>query len=341
MTTLYVDRRGVDLDLDGEAIVIRASEDRVGTAPLRLLERVVIRAAARVTVRLLARLADRGIGVLLLSGRSKKPGTLLPARMAGDPALRLAQYAALLDEPYRERVALLLVAGKIWRQIECLRTLAGPGEDLRAASIMRLEERLAALGTTAPNRASLRGIEGTAAATYFPAFASTLPPSLRFHGRNRRPPRDPVNACLSLGYTLIHFEAARQLAEIGLDPMLGMYHEPRAGREALASDLIEPSRAAIDAFVWRLFRDRVLRVEGFTLSGEACMMSKSTRKAFYRAYEEAAPAFRHELQRGAKAWRRALIDRGSGLPDLPDLPDRPAQDMAMQACFAADPDDGL
>ena len=93
----------------------------------------------------------------------------------------------------------------------------------------------------------LRGIEGAAAAAYFQGFTRLFPPSLEFTGRNRRPPRDPVNAVLSLSYTPLHFEAVQAVCAAGLDPLIGFYHELVFGRESLASDLIEPLWPKVDA----------------------------------------------------------------------------------------------
>jgi len=94
---------------------------------------------------------------------------------------------------------------------------------------------------------TLRGIDGAAAVAYFQAFTRLFPASLDFTGRNRRPPRDPVNAVLSFGYTLLHFDAVRACQAAGLNPIIGYYHELDIGRESLASDLIEPLRPRVDA----------------------------------------------------------------------------------------------
>ena len=140
---------------------------------------------------------------------------------------------------------------------------------------------------------SLRGIEGAAAAAYFEAFTSLFPPSLEFTGRNKRPPRDPVNACLSLAYTLVHFEAVAASYAAGLDPLLGLYHEPAFGRESLASDLIEPLRPHADAWVWSLFRERVLTGEHFHNDKGAVLLGKTGRQYFYTRFEN----FAHPLRR--------------------------------------------
>ncbi|MBU1664742.1 MAG: CRISPR-associated endonuclease Cas1 [Gammaproteobacteria bacterium] len=164
--------------------------------------------------------------------------------------------------------------------------------------------------------ASLRGLEGAAARAYFQGLAALFPPALEFNGRNRRPPRDPVNACLSLGYTLLHFDAVRACHLAGLDPLLGFYHRPSFGRESLASDLIEPLRPHLDRQVWHLFRDRTLRDDHFSRDGQACLLGKAGRAAFYQDYETHAAATRRLLLRQCRILAKHL--KAEGAPWLAD-----------------------
>jgi CRISPR/Cas system-associated exonuclease Cas4 (RecB family) len=98
----------------------------------------------------------------------------------------------------------------------------------------------------ATDMTGLLGIEGNAAALYFEHFESMLKQRESWHfdwrGRNRRPPRDPVNALLSLGYSMLAKELTGICHAVGLDPFLGFMHQPRYGRPALALDLMEEFR---------------------------------------------------------------------------------------------------
>ncbi len=153
----------------------------------------------------------------------------------------------------------------------------------------------------------LRGIEGAAAAGYFAALTHLFPPALNFSGRNRRPPRDPVNACLSLGYTLLHTEAVRACHQAGLDPLLGFFHDPAYGRESLACDLIEPLRARLDAWVGELFRSRALRKENFVEDQGACLLNKAGRQVYFATFETFAPRLRRYLRQQAYRLARLLL----------------------------------
>ena len=162
---------------------------------------------------------------------------------------------------------------------------------------------------------ALRGLEGSAAAAYFAGFQRLFADSLDFNGRNRRPPRDPVNAFLSLSYTLIHNEAVRACHGAGLDPLLGFYHEPTYSRESLACDVIEPLRPHVDHWAWRLFRKRMLSASHFSRDGQSCLLNKNGRQTFFEDYEIHAAPWRRYLRLRSYQIARALL---AFAPDLPD-----------------------
>lgn len=136
----------------------------------------------------------------------------------------------------------------------------------------------------ASSRASLMGVEGAAAAASFKLLAKILPREWGFSGRNRRPPRDPFNALLSLGYVLAGGEILKVVQGKGLDPGLGFLHASQHGRAALVLDLLEPHRPVIDNFVLSLTKG-LLTPNDFTISSqEGCRLSKEARGIFYRTW---------------------------------------------------------
>lgn len=102
---------------------------------------------------------------------------------------------------------------------------------------------------------------------------------------------------MSLGYTLLHFEAVRCAYAAGLDPYIGFLHGLSFGRESLASDLIEPLRPALDGWLWRLFAERTLRADHFSTDAGRCHLGKAGRQAFFVAYERFARPQRRVLRR--------------------------------------------
>lgn len=299
MRTLYVDRRDAVLDADGGALVVRLPGEKPTNVPLALVERVIVHGSATLSSRLLAELWARDCGLLVLSGRRLEPTARFLGRPRQNVQLRLAQYEMVRDPERRLRLARRFVAAKLAGQRRLLVRLrerrGRDGPRLREA-LRRFDDSLAAIDG-APDLDALNGVEGAAAAAFFAAFGEFFPPSLGFSGRNRRPPRDPVNVCLSLGYTLVQFEASRQAQIAGLDPLLGALHAPAAGRESLACDLVEPMRAHVERFVHDLFADGVLRAAHFAKAGEACQLGKEGRARFYGAWERRAPAVARLLAR--------------------------------------------
>jgi CRISP-associated protein Cas1 len=314
MSTLYLDRRDLALKLEGRALAIYARGERQSTVPTHLLERIVMHSAVTLDSSLLARLADDGIAIQLHGGQHGAKVALIAGRGQGDATRRIGQYRAYEDSAWRQRVARLLVRAKVKGQAGLLRQALAERPDQRRPLTLGLErlgqvrERLwqaPPLGID-----SLRGLEGAAAAAYFQAYGSLFAPVLGFSGRNRRPPRDPVNAVLSLGYTLIHFEAVRACQTAGLDPLIGFFHELDPGRESLACDLVEPLRPRVDAWVWSLFRTGELRADHFDCQDEACLLGKAGRGHFYAAFEPFAALPRRWLRRLTRRLAQGLHERG-------------------------------
>lgn len=112
-------------------------------------------------------------------------------------------------------------------------------------------------------------------------------PAFDFNGRNRRPPRDPVNALLSLGYSLLVRDLTVVCHAIGFDPFMGFYHQPRFGRPALALDLMEGFRPLVaDSAVLTAINGRMVKRDDFVRAGKAVALSASGRKGLIRAYEQ-------------------------------------------------------
>lgn len=295
MSTLYLDRKGTSLKREGRALAVYLGGERYGTVPINLLERVVMRGSVALDTGLLGALAKEGIAVTLLSGRHGRGQAALVGRAHGDAARRIAQYQRYQDAEWRAMWSRRLVHHKLLAQIRLLRYALTQRPDRRYALTGALDSltRLLPQVREASDIARLRGLEGAAAAAYFAGLTQLFADSLGFTGRNRRPPRDPVNASLSLAYTLVHYETAQACHAAGLDPLIGFYHELAYGRESLASDLMEPLRPRVDRWIWDLFRQKRLRAEEFTRQDQACLLGKGGRKTFFAAFE----SFAHPLRR--------------------------------------------
>ena len=306
MATLYLDRNGAALDAEAGSLVVRFGGAVATRIPLAPLERVVVHGEAVLSARLLAALWRHDVGLLLLSGRHSEATARLVGRPHDDAALRLLQYRRAVDAEACRAAGRRIVAAKLAGAARLLGRALALRPDRRkplgdaAATLARLEARIAGPGEggEALDRDALMGIEGAGAAAFFRAYATLFPESLGFAQRRRRPPPDPVNVALSLGYTLLHHLAVREAQIIGLDPLIGFLHVPERGRESLACDLVEPLRPHVEEWVWRAFAERRLRAEHFSRErGGGCLLGKAGRQAFYDGFEPTAAALRRLLRR--------------------------------------------
>lgn len=205
--------------------------------------------------------------------------------------LRRAQFRLAEQEWFCLRVARRLIAGKIRNQ----RTLLLRNHIEPPETVLREMKEMAVRAERAADFEELLGLEGNAGRLYFGQFAGMLkaepgdePVTLRldFTKRNRRPPRDPVNALLSLGYSLLAKDLTITCYAVGFDPLIGFYHQPRFGRPALALDLMEPFRPLIvDSAVISAVNTRMVTPADFLCVGDAVALTPAGRKGFFRAYE--------------------------------------------------------
>ena len=313
MSTLFVDRRDIHLEHDAGALVVRDRGERIATVPLAPITRVVLRGSVTLQASVLGHLGERGIGVVVLSGR-KGEATLFFGRPHNDARLRVEQARRSLDERFCLGYARTLVNTKIARQQEWLDTLRSRYPQERYAltqALRQLQEQQARL-PRANDLENLRGREGAAASSYFAGLRAVVPASLGFNDRNRRPPRDPFNALLSLTYTLAHAETALALHTAGLDPCVGFYHQISHSRESLACDVMETVRPLADRICLEMVASQTLTADHFGQSAAGCLLGKAGRTRYYGAYETHAPALRHALRQEVRNLARTI------LPDLPD-----------------------
>lgn len=205
--------------------------------------------------------------------------------------LRREQFRRADDPAFALRLARDLVGTKIRNQ----RTLLQRNHLEPPALVLQRLKRLARQAAAAEDLDELLGIEGSAARFYFENFSGMLKveddgeraPAFDLQGRNRRPPRDPVNALLSLSYALLSKDLTIVCHGIGFDPFIGFYHQPRFGRPALALDLMEGFRPLIaDSAVLSAINTRMVTARDFLRVGEAVALTPAGRKGFIRAYEQ-------------------------------------------------------
>lgn len=284
---VYVQGQGYSLGLKGEVLEIREKTRPVDTVRLLDVSQVNLFGNVQISAQALRELAAREIPLLHLSyGGWLAAVTTPPPHKNID--LRRKQFAAAEDPATRLALARSFTVGKIRNSRLLLRRNAQglPDTTLGFLSALRNKaERSESIET-------LLGIEGNAAREYFAHFSKmfkTDAETLRefdFDGRNRRPPRDPVNALLSFVYSLLVKEMVVAAIGVGLDPYLGFYHRPRYGRPALALDLMEEFRPLIaDSVVISLINTGEIRPSDFLRRGGAVALTENGRKRVLDAFE--------------------------------------------------------
>lgn len=309
--TAYIDRKEAELRLDGRALALYVDGVREGTLPLVPLDRLVLVGNVTVHANVLHRCCEDGVSVVFLSGKRQSYRGRLVGRLHRHARLRVRQYAARTG-PLALALAREWVGRKLREQDRFLRAAADERPGLRTPLLKGADVVAGASAKVADavSVESLRGLEGAAAAAYFEALTTLFPGSLGFEGRERRPPRDPVNALLSLTYTLVHWEWVRECELIGLDPLVGFYHDLDYGRESLACDLMEPTRPAVDRWVWERFRTRDFQERDFSSEAErpGCYLKKDARGRYYEAYEDWMRPRRAQMRAEVEALARRVGD---------------------------------
>lgn len=313
MGLLVIDRRNCRLAIDGKALAIRCDDTPVRFVPLSMVDRVVLHPETHLSSGVLADLASHDIGILLLGGRRAQHSAHILGASSRDVRLRITQIRRLDDTDFTRHWCHAIVGAKLKAQLHLLERAQRERPDLRKPmhdAIATLRDCLQGLhASPMPDVDVIRGLEGAGAAAHFRAYARLFAPSLGFTARHRRPPPDPVNACLSLGYTLLHAQAVHVCHLQGLDPMLGYLHAPASGRASLACDLMEPWRARVDRLVWMLFRERILTLDHFGTEGSgACLLAKAGRSQFYARWAQLSLPLQRAMRRQALLATRSLGD---------------------------------
>lgn len=285
---LYVTEQGARVGISGGEVQVKGREGgALGHARLVELSQLVLWGNVSVSAQAMRELLGREIPVCWLSYGGWLSG-VADGMGSGNIELRRAQFRAADSESRCLRIAQRIVRNKIANARTLLR------RNHRDAPEGALRD-LAALVKAADETnglPELLGIEGNAARIYFEAFDGMLKPpedgqhTFSFEHRSRRPPKDPVNALLSMAYSLLARDLTVTCRLVGLDPFLGMYHQPRFGRPALALDLMEEFRPIIaDSVVINAVNTGVVQAGDFLRSGLGVSLKPEGRRRFIQAYE--------------------------------------------------------
>ena len=294
LNTLFVTSEDAYLSLDAENVVVHREKTEIGRFPLHNFEAIISFSYAGASPALMGACAKRGIGISFCS-----PGGRFLARTAGitngNVLLRRAQYRAADDPVLSCQIARNMIWGKLYN---CRWSMERTKRDHKLRiDEDRFQKASAAIYDLMPlvmaetSLDSLRGWEGTAATIYFGMLDDMILRSkddFFFHGRNRRPPRDNVNAMLSFAYGLLSRDCAAALEGVGLDAYVGFMHRDRPGRTSLALDIMEELRPCFaDRFVLTLINNKIMQADDFeTTETGAVNITDQGRRKFLKSWQE-------------------------------------------------------
>ncbi|WP_082890210.1 type I-C CRISPR-associated endonuclease Cas1c [Halotalea alkalilenta] len=297
LNTLYITTEGAWLKKDGANIVMDIEGKERARLPIHMLESLVCFGRVLVSPPLMGFCAEQGVTITHLSPNGKFLARI-EGPVSGNVLLRRTQYRVSDDGAGCAEIVRSILIGKVHNQRAVLsRGLRDYGDKLDEGERKRLENARSRMSRITrdlldePSTSGLRGLEGEAAQVYFSIFDSLIRHSsedFRFTGRNRRPPRDRINALLSFLYTLLTHDCRSALESTGLDPAVGFLHRDRPGRPSLALDLAEEFRPLLgDRLALSLVNRRQLREKDFTVAESGgVVLADNARKTVLTAYQE-------------------------------------------------------
>ena len=303
---MYVVAQGGVVGKSGETLTVRVKGKTAAKARLLDISSLSIFGNVQVTAQATRELLERGIPICHFSyGGWLKGVTWGMAHK--NVELRMHQFRVAGDPPASLAIAKEIVTAKIRNSRVMLR------RNHAQAPTTAVEElkRLTGMVESADSFGTLLGIEGAAARVYFANFGGMLKsgiPAFDFRTRNRRPPKDPVNAVLSFLYSMLMRQAMVSAMAVGFDPYMGFYHQPKYGRPALALDLAEEFRPLIaDSATLTLFNNSELKEKDFIQRGGAVSLTQDGRKAVIGAFERRMDSLiTHPLFKYSISYRRIM-----------------------------------
>lgn len=280
MSYLYVSEQGAKISFSGNRFVVKSKDGMERSLPAYPMEVIQIFGNVQMTTQCMEECLKSGVTVSFYSTSGAYYGRListshvnvfrqrLQARRSDDPALKLA-------------FAKSIISAKVQNQIVVLRRYAR-NHNVDVSDEIHEMERMKRLLQYKEDDNELMGCEGFAAKNYFKGLAKVIDPAFTFEGRNRRPPKDPFNSMLSLGYSILLNEIYGQIEAKGMNAYFGMLHKDREKHPTLASDLMEEWRAVIvDSTVMSMINGHEVSANDFETTEEGgVILGNNVFKAF-------------------------------------------------------------
>lgn len=313
---LYLTEQGSVLRKAGDRFLVEKDDEVLLDLPYHKLDTVLLFGNIQVTTQALAELLEKSVNLSLFSQQGTYRGSLAPPR-GKNVELRIAQFRCFEDRPRALGLARSLVDAKIRNGLAVLAHYREHNEAPPLFDQRRAEAESARSGLASASEVNqVDGLEGAAAKAYFECAMMFNKSGLEWPGRRKHPATDPLNALLSLGYTLLMHEITGLLEGLGLDPYLGFLHQVDYGRPSLALDLMEPFRNPVaDRLVLNLVNRGMLDQSDFQpgpANAGLHLLHKSL-KRFFGEYERWMTAKAGPGDAPAASFREALRAEAEGL----------------------------
>ncbi len=287
MANLYLTEQNSILRKKGNRLIVQKNDDILLEVQCHKIDAVLIFGNIQFTTQAANELFEHGIEMAILSRNGRLRGQITsPATK--NIALRLQQFKKYWDDEFRLGLAGRIVAGKIKNSLNLIRHFSYNHSDIDfKPEISFLDSTLKSVESVS-GIDRLLGLEGSAAKVYFEAFGKMILGDFSFPGRKKRPPTDPVNAILSLSYTMIFNEISSLLDGLGFDPYLGYFHRVDYGRASLSSDLMEEFRAPVaDRLTVNLINNRIFKPADFYIRSKdgGVYFKRDAIKRYFMEYE--------------------------------------------------------
>ena len=299
MGTVYLTHEDAFIGKADERMNVKANKELLLDVPFIKIDGVVVLGRATLSPAVVSELLERHIPLSFLTATGKYLGRLEP-ELTKNIFIRKAQWSAAGESPKSVHIVQEIVRGKLKNYRTSLMRRRRDYSDISLDNdIKKIEHAMEPIPTTF-NINSLRGLEGAGSAAYFGAFNKLINSSeFQFNHRNRRPPTDPINSLLSLGYSLLRHDIQSAVNIVGFDPYLGYLHFNHYGRPSLALDMMEEFRPlVVDAIVLSTINQKRLTPEHFVTEpiSNAVSLTKDGLKIFLRIYEEKKKSkFKHPV----------------------------------------------
>lgn len=287
MAKLYLTEQGSILCKTGDRLLVRKDREVLLDVPCNKIDAILIFGNIQFTTQAVHELFEHGIELAIFTRTGRLIGQITsPATK--NIELRVAQFKMYDGKEFKLKLSKAIISGKIMNSLTVLKAFSynhpNIGLDTEISGIEALLKDIPG----SDKIPTLRGIEGTAARTYFSGFSKMILGDFIFEGRKKHPSTDPVNALLSFGYTLIFNEISSLLDGLGFDPYLGYFHEPEYGRASLASDIQEEFRSTVDRFTLYLINNRMLNNQDFYRNQKdgSMYLKREAMKKYFSEYEK-------------------------------------------------------